>query len=497
VTVRTGRRGAPGRAPEWLSAFRSAGRSLVSFGLVKGAEGNLSSFDGHAVRITRTGAPLGTLGPADVLDGGLEGLLPGASSDLEVHRAIYRDRGPGAVAHAHPAGSVPEAGNGPGRHGVYVFATRLDQAVAEAVRRARAVAVSPIDLQEDGVVRLLDQRALPAEERTILARNADEVVRAIRSLAIRGAPLLGVAAAYGLAAEAVRSEARGPKGLLLDLERAGKRLKRSRPTAVNVAWAVDRVLGAARPAMGAGLTAVRVAVVSEARTLARQNQASCMAIGLLGADLVPAGANILTHCNTGALATGGAGTAQAVITTAHDRGTRVHVWVDETRPVLQGARLTAWELRRLGVPLTVLADSAAGWLMSRGQVDLVVVGADRIAANGDVANKIGTYPLAVLAGRHAVPFYVAAPASTVDPDTPTGEGIVIENRNPDEVTAPFGIPVVPAGTWALNPAFDVTPAELITAIITDAGVARPPYRASLRRALRTATIRRAEDEPRP
>jgi methylthioribose-1-phosphate isomerase len=463
----------------------------VSLGLVKGTEGNLSSFDGRTLRITRTGASLGALGPADLLDGGLDGAFPGASTDLDVHRGIYRDRGPGAVAHAHPAGSVPEDGGGPGRHGVYVVAHALEHAAAEAVRRARAGAVPAIGWQDDGVVRLLDQRALPGEERSILATSADEVARAIRSLAVRGAPLLGVAAAYGLAAEAVRSPARGPKGLLRDLERAGRRLDRSRPTAVNVAWAVDRVLAAARAIAPEGLAAVRAAVVAEAGALARENQESCLAIGRFGADLVPAGANVLTHCNTGALATGGAGTAQAVITTAHDQGKRVHVWVDETRPVLQGARLTAWELRRLGVPLTVLVDSAAGWLMSRGQVDLVVVGADRIAVNGDTANKIGTYPLAVLAFRHAVPFYVAAPLSTVDATTPTGQDVIIETRNPEEVTAPFGVRFAPEGTWALNPAFDVTPAELITGIITDTGVARPPYRASLRRLTRAARRRGA------
>jgi methylthioribose-1-phosphate isomerase len=207
-------------------------------------------------------------------------------------------------------------------------------------------------------------------------------------------------------------------------------------------------------------------------------------MGEAGADLVPDPANVLTHCNTGALAVTGAGSAQAVISTAHRRGTRVHVWVDETRPILQGARLTAWELRRLGIPMTLVADGAAASLMGRGLVDLVVVGADRIAANGDVANKIGTYALAVLAGHHRVPFVVVAPTSTIDPATPTGEDIVLEERDPAEVTAPFGVRFAPEGTPAANPAFDVTPAGLVTAIVTERGVLRAPYAPSLRRALR-------------
>jgi methylthioribose-1-phosphate isomerase len=294
-----------------------------------------------------------------------------------------------------------------------------------------------------------------------------------------------VAASYGMALEAVRSTAASPAGLVADLERAARTLEASRPTAVNLGWAVRRVLAAARRAAASGgpdaVGAARRAAVVEARAVADEDARACDAIARFGAELVTDGSNVLTHCNTGALATGGCGTALGVIAAAHRGGKRIHVWVDETRPLLQGARLTAWELQRLGVPMTLVADAAAGSLMARGLVDLVVVGADRIAANGDVANKIGTYPLAVLANHHAIPFVVAAPASTVDPATPTGDRIVVENREPNEVLAPLGVAIAPDGVSAANPAFDVTPASLITAIVTDLGVARPPLDAALRR----------------
>jgi methylthioribose-1-phosphate isomerase len=224
--------------------------------------------------------------------------------------------------------------------------------------------------------------------------------------------------------------------------------------------------------------------MDEAIRIALEDEASCEVIGRLGGDLLPEKANVLTHCNTGALATGGWGTAQGVITAAHHMGKHIHVWVGETRPVLQGARLTAWELRRSNVPMTLVSDSAAGSLMASGLVDAVVVGADRIAENGDVANKVGTYQLAVLAVHHRIPFYVAAPFSTVDLDTPTGEAVVIEERDPREVTHPLGVPFAAEGTPAFNPAFDVTPAALITAIVTDRGIIRPPFLSSLRRLAR-------------
>jgi methylthioribose-1-phosphate isomerase len=310
---------------------------------------------------------------------------------------------------------------------------------------------------EDGCVRILDQTRLPHDEIVLDCRTVDEVADAIRRLAVRGAPMLGIAAAYGLALAARRGES---------LPDAGDVLIATRPTAVNLRWAVRRVLSATDP-------------LEEARAIEREDEAACAAIGEHGAALVAEGARILTHCNTGMLCTAGIGTAQGVIWTAHRQGKGVHVWVDETRPLLQGARLTAWELARLGVPFELVADNAAASLMRGRLVDLVVVGADRIAANGDVANKIGTYGLAVLASHHDVPFYVAAPTSTIDTATPTGAGIPIEERGPDEVTAPLGIAVAAEGTRVRNPAFDVTPGELVTAIITDRGVLRPPYRESI------------------
>jgi methylthioribose-1-phosphate isomerase len=332
-------------------------------------------------------------------------------------------------------------------------------------------------------IRILDQTALPAEERYVEAREPKEVGRAIRRLVVRGAPLLGIAAGYGMALAALGSEGNDPSALMRDLGRAGEVLIRSRPTAVNVAWAVRRAMDAADAAVGGGSEEIRRAVLEEALAIHREDEASCRAIGRFGADLVPEGSNVMTHCNTGSLATGGIGTAQGVIVAAHQAGKRIHVWVNETRPVLQGARLTAWELSRLRIPMTLIADGAAASIMAGGSIDLVVVGADRIAANGDVANKVGTYALAILAGHHGVPFYVAAPLSTVDPGTPTGQDIVIERRDPREVTEPLGLRVAPEGTWAVNPAFDVTPAELITAIVTDRGVLRRPTRSGMRRIL--------------
>jgi methylthioribose-1-phosphate isomerase len=367
--------------------------------------------------------------------------------------------------------------------------------VAEAVRRARSLDMRPVEWR-DGTALLVDQRKLPLEERIIEARDVDTIVRAIRSMAVRGAPLIGIVASYGLAIAAANSEARGPKALLKELDREAARLVASRPTAVNLAWAVQRVVTAAAEAsVGAtgrrGVEAIRRATLDSAFAVAREEEVSCDAIGRFGAELVPDVANVLTHCNTGALATGGIGTAQGVITTAFRDGKKIHVWVDETRPVLQGARLTAWELQRAGVPMSLVADTAPGSLMARGLVDLVVVGADRIAANGDVANKVGTYQLAVLSAHHGIPFFVAAPLSTVDLATSSGRDIPIENRNPDEVTVPLGVRFAPEGTWAVNPAFDVTPAALVTAIVTDRGVARAPYRSSLRRMVSRAGPRLA------
>jgi methylthioribose-1-phosphate isomerase len=314
---------------------------------------------------------------------------------------------------------------------------------------------------EDGALLLLDQTALPDEERWLRLTTAAEVADAIRRLAVRGAPAIGLAAAYGMALEA----ARGGDGV----PAAATLLRSTRPTAVNLGWAIDRSLDA----FESGLS-----LADHADALAAAQLDQDQRIGEHGAALLEPGARVLTHCNTGPLATAGAGTAGAVISAAWRRGRLEHVWVDETRPLLQGARLTSWELGRAGIPHEIVPDSAAGALMSSGGVSAVVVGADRIAANGDVANKIGTYPLAVLAQRHAVPFYVAAPTSTIDPATPTGEAIPIEVRAAEEVTHLRGVRVAPEGASARNLAFDVTPYELVTAIVTEAGVERPPFEAS-------------------
>jgi methylthioribose-1-phosphate isomerase len=305
---------------------------------------------------------------------------------------------------------------------------------------------------------LIDQRRLPAELAFIECRTVAEVCDAIASLAIRGAPALGVAGAMGVALAHIAGE---------DVAAAGARLLATRPTAVNLAWGVSMALAAPDP-------------VAEAQRLAADDVARNRTLGALGAELLPVDARVLTHCNAGALATAGYGTALGVIRAAHEAGKAPTVWVDETRPVLQGARLTAWELGRLGIPATLVADVMAGSLMATGDVDCVIVGADRIAANGDVANKIGTYTLAVLAQHHGVPFYVAAPLSTVDLACPSGAAIPIERRDGDEVLEVMGTRTAPAGATAENRAFDVTPAALVTAIITEAGIARPPYDVSLR-----------------
>jgi methylthioribose-1-phosphate isomerase len=310
-------------------------------------------------------------------------------------------------------------------------------------------------------VRLLDQKALPSEERWVALESADAVAAAIQDLTVRGAPAIGVAAAYALACEARRGAS--PDALAA----AAQRLARARPTAVNLAWAIERM----RPRFGDAPGAV----LREAHAIRDEDEAACRRIGALGAALVPERARILTHCNAGALATAGYGTALGVVRAAFEGGKDVAVLADETRPFLQGARLTAWELHRDGIPVTLLTDGMGGWLMQRGEVSCVVVGADRIAANGDVANKIGTYSLAVLARHHDVPFYVAAPWSTVDLATPSGAAIPIEERDSDEVVTIAGLRIAPAGVRARYPAFDVTPAALVTAIVTERGVVRAPH----------------------
>ncbi|MEW6523574.1 MAG: S-methyl-5-thioribose-1-phosphate isomerase [Bacillota bacterium] len=335
-----------------------------------------------------------------------------------------------------------------------------------------------IEMRDDRVL-LLDQRRLPSGVEFLECTSYQEVAWAIRNMVVRGAPAIGIAAAYGMV---LAAQAAGEESFWEALETAAAELKATRPTAVNLFWAVNRMLRKARDA--GSPQAALPALKDEAARIAGEDLAMNLAIGEHGYPLVPDGARVLTHCNAGALATGGFGTALGVIRRAVERGRRVHVYADETRPLLQGARLTAWELMQDQIPVTLVTDGMAGHLMQAGRVDLVLVGADRIAANGDVANKIGTYGLAVLAWAHGVPFYVAAPASTIDLSLPHGSQIIIEERDPSEVAFLGNTSLAPEGVRVYNPAFDVTPARYVTALITDRGVLRPPLEHSLKESFR-------------
>jgi methylthioribose-1-phosphate isomerase len=337
-----------------------------------------------------------------------------------------------------------------------------------------------IEWQDDAVV-MVDQRKLPAREVYVRCRTAAEVARAIKTMVIRGAPAIGVAAAMGLALGMRRSRATGTRQFAAEFQKTAELLGGTRPTAVNLFWAIERMKACfARTAhAGGSVNEIRAALVAEATAIHDEDVASCRAIGAHGAAVLPRDARVLTHCNAGALATAGYGTALGVIRAAAEAGRLAMVFADETRPFLQGARLTAWELVREGIPTTVITDSMAGSLMRQGRVDVVVVGADRIAANGDFANKIGTYPVAVLAREHGVPFYVAAPWSTIDLATPDGSRIPIEERSAREVTHVGATLIAPEQARIYNPAFDVTPAALVTGIITERGIHRPPYQESL------------------
>ena len=336
--------------------------------------------------------------------------------------------------------------------------------------------------REDGVVVMVDQRKLPAREVYVRCRTARDVAKAIRSMVIRGAPAIGVAAAMGVALELGRSTASGTTQLATEFYRACDLLAATRPTAVNLFWAIDRMKRVFAEAMRAGASTdeLKTTVDAEATHVHDEDVASCRELGRHGAEVVPSDARVLTHCNAGALATGGYGSALGVVRAAVEAGKRVAVFADETRPFLQGGRLTAWELVRDGIETTVITDGMAGALMLSGRVDLVVVGADRIAANGDVANKIGTYTVAVLAKEHGVPFYVAAPVSTIDLETPDGSRIPIEERDAREVTHMGSSRLTPEGAAVWNPAFDVTPARLVAGIITEHGICRSPFAESLR-----------------
>ncbi len=335
---------------------------------------------------------------------------------------------------------------------------------------------TPVEWRGDSLA-ILDQRQLPAVETWIETSDYRNVVFAISNMSVRGAPAIGIAGAYALALAAMEL-AQTANGDFTDrLLDAAREIRLARPTGANLGWAVDRLLSASASAQST--EEVVSDLVEEATRIHREDVESNLAIGRLGAKLLPWGTNVLTHCNTGALATGGYGTALGVIRRAWSDGRLDHVYASETRPLLQGARLTAWELRREGIDASLVADSATGLLMKRGMVQCVIVGADRIALNGDVANKIGTYNLAVLAKENGIPFYVAAPTSTFDPGTSTGDEIVIEERDEEEVLGYAGSQVAPAGISGFNPAFDVTPNRYVTGIVSEAGVGRPPYRRSI------------------
>lgn len=337
----------------------------------------------------------------------------------------------------------------------------------------------------DGVLRLLEQTALPESVRYLEIDDLDGTVGAICRLDVRGAPAIGCAAAYGMVLGLRASKRATRKGFAADVERVHAKLARSRPTAVNLFWALDRMreLALSLDYDTLARESVLERLLEEARSIHREDEDLCRAIGEHGAALLATDSTVLTHCNAGSLATGGLGTALAVIYRAVEAGKRVRVLADETRPLLQGARLTSWELHRAGIDVTVICDNAAGAIMARGEIDHIVVGADRIALNGDVANKIGTYALAVLAREHHIPFWVAAPSTTFDRKLRSGAEIPIENRKDDEVTQGFGRRTVPRDVAVLNPAFDVTPARFITGIITEEGVLRPPYGRSIRKLL--------------
>lgn len=331
-------------------------------------------------------------------------------------------------------------------------------------------------------VRFIDQTKLPLEESYVVASTYEQIADVIVTMVVRGAPAIGVSAAYGVALGALRSQAKTVKEFEPEFETICKRLAGTRPTAVNLFWAIDRMksLFARQLAEGASMDQLRERLLAEAHTMYDQDIAACKSMGTFGGALLPAEGGVLTHCNAGALATCGYGTALGVIRSAVEQGKKIRVYADETRPFLQGARLTAWELMEDGIDTTVICDNMAASLMRAGRIRAVVVGADRIAANGDFANKIGTYNVAILAREHDIPFYVAAPWSTIDTATPTGDAIPIEERNPIEVTHHGGKQLTPNGVGICNPAFDVTPARYVTAIITERGVLRPPYPESLR-----------------
>ncbi len=366
--------------------------------------------------------------------------------------------------------------------------SRLRASVASLLRTAEKDIVSSREKEDerkgftmiptvewkDGVVRLLDQSQLPGRVEILECQDVESVVSAIRSLQVRGAPAIGVTAAMGIALGAQSILENEVSAFTRKILAVCRQFADTRPTAVNLFWAIERMKGVLQDGCHCTVPEVQSRLLQEALAIQREDVARCKTIGRRGATLIKDGYRILTHCNAGALATAGYGTALGVVRAAWEQGKKIHVFADETRPVLQGARLTAWELMEDGIPVTLITDNVAGTVMRQGKIDLCVVGADRIAANGDVANKIGTYSVAVLAKAHGIPFYVAAPSSTIDVATPDGSAIPIEERSGDEVTALNGGPwIAPKGVAVFNPAFDVTPAEYVTGIITEEGVLSP------------------------
>lgn len=344
----------------------------------------------------------------------------------------------------------------------------------------------------DNGVRFIDQTKLPTEETYVTCKSYTQVADAIRTMVVRGAPAIGVAAAMGIALGVQNSKAENTGELKKEFDEICKVIGETRPTAVNLFWAIRRMQEKFELLRVRPLAQLKSALVEEAKRMHAEDIAANQAMGRYGATLIPSTGGVLTHCNAGALATCGYGTALGVIRAAVEQGKTIHVYADETRPFLQGSRLTAWELMKDGIPTTVISDNMAAAMMSKGKIGAVVVGADRIAANGDVANKIGTYGVAILAKEHGIPFYVAAPFSTIDLDTPDGSKIPIEERNTREVTHIAGKQMVPDGVQVENPAFDVTPAKYVTAIVTERGVANAPYKESILKLSPEAALSRQE-----
>ncbi|HUU40708.1 MAG TPA: S-methyl-5-thioribose-1-phosphate isomerase [Desulfatiglandales bacterium] len=337
---------------------------------------------------------------------------------------------------------------------------------------------------KNNCVYIIDQRKLPNKKDWLVCHSLDDIIAAIKEMAIRGAPAIGVAAAMGLAMGSCSIETNEYETFVKKFSEMADRMKSSRPTAVNLQWAVDRIANLVKKMSESNIEKIKGAIKRESQIILDRDVEANIKMGQNGLSLIPERATILTHCNAGALATGGYGTALGMVRAAHAAGKNIHVIADETRPLLQGLRLTAFELMEENIPFTIIVDSAAGYLMRKKRIDLVVIGADRIALNGDVANKIGSYQLAVLAKENKIPFYVAAPISSFDPALQNGDLIPVEERDPKEVISFAGKPVGPKGAIAFNPSFDITPAGYISAIITDKGILRPPYKSKIRNLLK-------------